>query len=47
MGLKLDEKDAPVGAINVDKVPKPIVNSEFLEVLHNTGIEASTDPTDR
>lgn len=47
LGLNLKEKSDSVPRIDVDKVPKPILNNEFMEVIQNTGMELSTDPIDR
>ena len=47
MGIDLNEKSYSVPNIDTDKVPKPVLNNEFMEVIHNIGMELSIDPIDR
>ena len=47
MGLDLDETEQAVPKLNLEKVPKPTLNKEFVEAVHNIGMELSTDAMDR
>ena len=47
LGLSLDETVQSVPQLEADKVPKPILNNDFVDAVHNIGMELSSDTMDR
>jgi len=47
MGLNIDETVESVPKLDFDKVPKPILNDEFVDAIHDVGMELSTETMDR
>lgn len=47
MGIKIEEISEAAEKIDLDKIPKPIMNEDFMQELSKTNMEVSIDPMDR